>query len=181
MNKLALAIATWFGCGYSPWAPGTVGSAGGVLVGWLLVRYAGWPPWTLAVLAAAATPVGIWAAGRTAELVGKKDPGLVVVDEVLGQWIALAALTAWSWPWALVAFALFRLFDIVKPWPETGAPAGRNGDRAGRPGRGRVRLGDAASFAVGGRMVQSEIGSRSQHCFACPLQKTADNAPSSRI
>jgi phosphatidylglycerophosphatase A len=42
---------------------------------------------------------------------------LVVVDEVLGQWIALAALTAWSWPWALVAFALFRLFDIVKPWP----------------------------------------------------------------
>jgi phosphatidylglycerophosphatase A len=117
MNKLALAIATWFGCGYSPWAPGTVGSAGGVLVGWLLVRYARWPPWTLAVLAAAATPVGIWAAGRTADLVGKKDPGLVVVDEVLGQWIALAALTAWSWPWALVAFALFRLFDIVKPWP----------------------------------------------------------------
>ena len=66
MNKLALAIATWFGCGYAPWAPGTVGSAGGVLVGWLLVRYAGWPPWTLAVLAAVLTPVGIWAAGRTA-------------------------------------------------------------------------------------------------------------------
>jgi phosphatidylglycerophosphatase A len=93
MNKLALAIATWFGCGYAPWAPGTVGSAGGVLVGWLLVRYAGWPPWTLAALAAILTPVGIWAAGRTADLVGKKDP------------------------WALAAFALFRLFDIVKPWP----------------------------------------------------------------
>jgi phosphatidylglycerophosphatase A len=71
----------------------------------------------LLALAAAVTPVGIWAAGRTEQITGKKDPGLVVVDEVLGQWIALAALHAWTWQWALAAFVLFRLFDIVKPWP----------------------------------------------------------------
>ena len=117
MNKLALAIATWFGCGYAPWAPGTVGSAGGVLVGWLLVRYAGWPPWTLAALAALSTPVGIWAAGRAADLVGKKDPGLVVVDEVVGQWIALGGAANLKWPVWLAAFALFRLMDIWKPAP----------------------------------------------------------------
>ena len=117
MNKLALAIATWFGCGYWPWAPGTAGSAGGVLVAWLLVRYAGWPPWALLLLMAACTPVALWAAGRTARIVGRKDPGLVVVDEVLGQWIALAAMHQWQWAWALAAFLLFRIFDIIKPWP----------------------------------------------------------------
>lgn len=117
MNKLALTLATWFGCGYWPWGPGTAGSAGGLLVAWLLVQYAGWPAWSLLVLAAVATPVGIWAAGRTAEIVHKEDPGLVVVDEVLGQWIALAALPVWTWQGGLAAFALFRLFDITKPWP----------------------------------------------------------------
>jgi len=87
------------------------------LVAWVLVRYAGWPTWWLLLLAAIATPVGIWASGRTAQIVGKKDPGLVVVDEVLGQWIALAALPAWTWQGALAAFLLFRFFDITKPWP----------------------------------------------------------------
>jgi phosphatidylglycerophosphatase A len=84
---------------------------------WVLVRYAGWPTWWLLPLAAIATPVGIWAAGRTAEIVAKKDPGVVVVDEVLGQWIALAALPAWTWQGALAAFVVFRLFDMTKPWP----------------------------------------------------------------
>jgi phosphatidylglycerophosphatase A len=116
-DRIALTLATWFGCGLWPWGPGTAGSAGGVLVAWLLVRYAGWAPWMLLALAALATPLGIWAAGRTAIVTGKKDPQLVVLDEVLGQWIALAAIPAWSWQWALAAFVLFRLFDITKPWP----------------------------------------------------------------
>ena len=68
-------------------------------------------------LAAVCTPVGIWSAGRAAILKRTKDPQLVVIDEVLGQWIALAAIPHWSWQWALAAFALFRLFDITKPWP----------------------------------------------------------------
>jgi phosphatidylglycerophosphatase A len=92
MKSLALALGTCFGCGYWPWVPGTAGSAGGLLVAWVLVRYAGQPVWWLLPLAALATPVGIWAAGRTAKIVGKKGPGLVVVDEVLGQWIGLGAL-----------------------------------------------------------------------------------------
>jgi len=87
------------------------------LIAWVLVRYAGWSTWWLLLLAAIATPVGIWAAGRTARIVGQKDPGLVVVDEVLGQWIALAALPTWTWQGALAAFVLFRLFDMTKPWP----------------------------------------------------------------
>lgn len=117
MNRLALTLGTWFGCGYWPWGPGTAGSAGGLLLAWVLVRYAGWPTWWLLILAAVATPVGIWAAGRTAEIVQTKDPGLVVVDEVLGQWIALGALPVWSWQGAVAAFVLFRLFDMTKPWP----------------------------------------------------------------
>lgn len=116
-RTLALTISTWFGCGYWPWGPGTAGSAGGVLVAWLLVRYAGWSPWMLLVLTAVATPIGIWSASRTAEIKQKKDPQLVVVDEVLGQWIVLAAIPHWTWQWALLAFVLFRAFDMTKPAP----------------------------------------------------------------
>jgi phosphatidylglycerophosphatase A len=63
---------------------------------------------------------GIWAASRTERLSGKKDPGKVVIDEVAGQYIALLPVPLWFWPgWWLfiVAFLLFRLFDIVKPYP----------------------------------------------------------------
>lgn len=59
----------------------------------------------------------IWAASRTALIVGRKDPGLVVVDEVLGQWVTLLGAPARSWKVYAAAFALFRLFDIWKPWP----------------------------------------------------------------
>jgi phosphatidylglycerophosphatase A len=112
-----MVLATWFGCGLWPWGPGTAGSAGAVLVAWLLVRQAGWPPWMLLVLAAVVTPLGIWASTRAAIIKSTKDPQIVVIDEVLGQWIALAAIPHWSWPWALLAFVLFRLFDMTKPWP----------------------------------------------------------------
>ena len=117
MNRLALTIATWFGCGYWPWGPGTAGSASGVLAAWLWVRYGGLPPWTLLPLALICTLPGVWAAGRTAHMLGREDPGLVVVDEVLGQWITLSALHTWSWQGALAAFVLFRIFDMTKPWP----------------------------------------------------------------
>ena len=65
--------------------------------------------------------VGIWAASRTEKLSGRKDPGKVVVDEVAGQFIALFPLPFMSrerrWWTAIVAFILFRFFDIVKPYP----------------------------------------------------------------
>jgi phosphatidylglycerophosphatase A len=59
----------------------------------------------------------IWAATKTARLVEKKDPSLVVVDEVLGQWLTLLGATALRWKTLLAAFLLFRVFDIWKPWP----------------------------------------------------------------
>ncbi|MBI4874822.1 MAG: phosphatidylglycerophosphatase A [Acidobacteria bacterium] len=116
-NKLAFAIGTWFGCGYAPAARGTWGALAALVPAWLLVRYAGWLPWHFGLLAWAFLPVAIWAASRVARAVGKKDPSLVVVDEVVGQWMTLAGAAAWNWKSVLAAFVLFRLFDIWKPAP----------------------------------------------------------------
>ena len=63
------------------------------------------------------TPLAVWAAGATARDVGKEDPGLVVIDEVLGQWLTAAAIVHANWQNYVLAFALFRIFDITKPWP----------------------------------------------------------------
>jgi phosphatidylglycerophosphatase A len=112
-----LLLATWFGCGYSPVAPGTVGSAGAVAAAILVVNVGGWPPWTLGLLALVLLAPSIVAASATARHYGRKDPQQVVIDEVLGQWITLAALSSWSWTGVGMAFALFRLFDIWKPFP----------------------------------------------------------------
>jgi phosphatidylglycerophosphatase A len=116
-TKLAFLLSTWFGCGYSPYAPGTAGSAAALAIGILLDRYAGFRWWGFLVLAAAASAPAVWAADVTARTVKRKDPSLVVVDEVLGQWIALAGAHPFNWKSALAAFALFRLFDIWKPAP----------------------------------------------------------------
>ena len=116
-NKLALALGTWFGCGYWPWGPGTVGSAAAVALAWLGHTYGSLPPWSFGLIAVVVTPPGIWAAGQTARIVCRKDPGIVVIDEVLGQWITLAAAPVFTGKSMLAAFLLFRLFDIWKPWP----------------------------------------------------------------
>jgi phosphatidylglycerophosphatase A len=115
--NLAIAAATWFGCGFSPVAPGTAGSAGALLPAVLLAGYAGWQPLYFGGLAVAALAPGIWAADRTARHYGKKDPGLVVIDEVLGQWITISGATVLNWKSWLLAFLLFRLMDIWKPEP----------------------------------------------------------------
>jgi phosphatidylglycerophosphatase A len=116
LDYAALAIAT-FGVGYLPLIPGTFGSMVGVAIFLLLVY---WP------LQVAFIPLivvlGIWAASRTERLLGRKDPGKVVVDEVAGQMISLLPL-AFLLPdgpwlvWVIVSFNLFRLFDIFKPYP----------------------------------------------------------------
>jgi len=113
----ALLLATWFGCGRSPIAPGTVGSLGATAVAWVAVGPLGLPMWSMAVAAAALFFPSVWAA-REAEIeAGEHDPSWVVVDEVVGQWLALAAarpdqLVDW-----FLAVVLFRFFDVVKPWP----------------------------------------------------------------
>ena len=117
MNKLARLLATWFYCGYAPVAPGTAGSLAAVLIAWLLHRYEAVPAWTFAVLAALLFAPGVWAAGVTARLEGREDPGIVVVDEVVGEWLTIAGATTLNWRSWLLAFALFRIFDIWKPFP----------------------------------------------------------------
>jgi phosphatidylglycerophosphatase A len=113
----AIAIATWFGCGYFPWGPGTVGSLAGLLIFVVLHRSLGAERWTLLLMTALLTPIGIWAATRAARIVERKDPGLVVVDEVLGQWVTLLGATSFNLRSVIAAFILFRIFDIWKPWP----------------------------------------------------------------
>ena len=153
--RVALWIATGFGLGYLPIAPGTWGSLGGILVAlffsnfWsiceqiqdrfsefqhVVISFETDPSWlrplviNLPVIAGIlfVALVGVWAARRTAKYVGKSDPGLVVVDEISGQQITYLPLGALSfagsgWKYVLAGFILFRIFDIVKPWPARAA------------------------------------------------------------
>jgi phosphatidylglycerophosphatase A len=116
-TKLAIQLATWFGCGYSPVAPGTAGSLAALVIGIVLHEYAGFIGWHFLVLAALLFVPATWAATITADFKKLKDPQIVVVDEVLGQWISLAGARTLNWKSYLAAFALFRLFDIWKPPP----------------------------------------------------------------
>ena len=116
MNKLKLAIVSFGFLGCSPFAPGTVGTLGGVLVAWLLKDTALFPLWVLVaciVLYAVSQPLGDW----SEQYAGKKDPGIFVVDEVIGYLITVAWMRGPSLLALVVAFFVFRLFDIWKPGP----------------------------------------------------------------
>lgn len=117
IEAFGTALATWFGCGYAPSGPGTAGSAAAVAIAVGLHAWLGWPAWWFAVLALVLLGPGIWAAGVVASHTGRKDPGLVVVDEVIGQWITIAGAATLNWKSWLAAFLLFRIFDIWKPAP----------------------------------------------------------------
>jgi phosphatidylglycerophosphatase A len=118
LSQLARIIATWFYCGYFPKGPGTAGSIGALLVAWPVAIYTNWNPLIIAAMAIIGLLPAIWASDRMARDTGSKDPQTVVVDEVIGQWIALAAVPdLQDWRYWLAAFILFRLFDIWKPWP----------------------------------------------------------------
>jgi phosphatidylglycerophosphatase A len=115
--RIARLVATWFGCGLFPIAPGTVGSAAAVAIAVVLHWYAGFLGWHFLLLAAALAYPAVWSAGVAARAAKIEDPGFVVVDEVLGQWITLSGAMALNWKSYLAAFLLFRLFDIWKPAP----------------------------------------------------------------
>ncbi|HWC99692.1 MAG TPA: phosphatidylglycerophosphatase A [Candidatus Sulfopaludibacter sp.] len=115
--KIANLISTWFGCGRSPAAPGTAGSAAAMVIAIVLHEYAGFTHWHFLAMAALLFYPAVWAAGVTARAYKIKDPQFVVVDEVLGQWITLGGALSLNWKSYLAAFALFRLFDIWKPAP----------------------------------------------------------------
>lgn len=126
LDKIALNIATLGPIGNLPKAPGTWGSATALmLTPWLFLPFS---LATRAIILLAVLIIGALAATRAEKLLSAKDPGCVIIDEVLGQWTALLFLTA-PMAWIMLAgFALFRIFDIAKPWPikrvETAFPGG---------------------------------------------------------
>jgi phosphatidylglycerophosphatase A len=126
-------IATFFYSGLLPGAPGTWGSLAALPCAWALHWAGGFPLLLLATLAL--FPLGLWAAGAEALASAEHDPGHVVVDEVVGQWIALfplsfglwhagAAPATFPWPGWVLGFLAFRLFDVWKPWPVSVADRG---------------------------------------------------------
>lgn len=122
MRRLFLSF---FGAGYLKPASGTWGSLAALPAAWVLTSIGG--PILLALAAIAAYFGGAAATRAEAEATGAHDPGWIVIDEVVGQWIALmpVAIGAWRadlsplnlWPGIVAAFLLFRLFDIWKPGP----------------------------------------------------------------
>lgn len=108
-------IALGLGSGLAPAAPGTLGSLVALALWLAFLQLQPGLPLQLLVLAAAIAAC-IWAAGWAARQMALKDPGCIVSDELAGQWLALLVVPL-AWPWWLAAFVLFRLFDIVKPWP----------------------------------------------------------------
>ncbi|MFQ5699559.1 MAG: phosphatidylglycerophosphatase A [Myxococcota bacterium] len=116
MRNLVLFIATGAGTGYLPVAPGTFGSALGVVLWAGLAAISSPASLGYAAATLAVTGVGVWAADRAEQILGLKDDGRITVDEVAGQLIALAFLPL-SIGVGAAGFVLFRLFDILKPPP----------------------------------------------------------------
>ena len=114
-HRVVLAFATGLGFGYSPWAPGTVGSLWGLVLVWGMQRSElngiGW-----GIVTALFALVGVPLCAKAADLMGRKDPGCVVWDEI-AAFPVVFAMTTVTWTNAVVGFLLFRLFDITKPWP----------------------------------------------------------------
>ena len=106
-------IALGFGAGLVPGAPGTAGALVGLAL-FFPARGLAWPAYLGLVILVSL--VGAAAAHRSARLLKSKDPSCIVIDEIAGMLLALCWLPA-GWEWPLVAFALFRAFDVLKPWP----------------------------------------------------------------
>ena len=106
-------LALGFGTGLAPVAPGTFGTLMGVAL-YLLLPAMTWTLYLLFLLVV--TLVGIWLCDRTARDIGVHDHGGIVWDEFVGYWITMF-MAPEGWLWIVAGFALFRLFDILKPWP----------------------------------------------------------------
>jgi phosphatidylglycerophosphatase A len=113
-TRLALLLATALNLGYSPVAPGTAGSLGGLVVLVALRRIGSGPLEYLVILILLG--LGVWSARVAEHHFGLEDPGPVVIDEVVGMLISLVWIAA-TWQTLVAGFLLFRVFDIVKPYP----------------------------------------------------------------
>ncbi len=108
-------LATWFGCGFAPIAPGTAGSLGTIPL-CLILSHLGMP-WINVVLIVLLSAGGAWSAHQVARHRNDEDPGLVVIDEVAGVLIAFTFVMFEAWPFQVFAWVLFRVLDITKPGP----------------------------------------------------------------
>lgn len=116
-RRLGVLVATCGYLGYVPIAPGTFGSAAGLLV-YLAVRATGSVAVELVAIAALFA-IGVWSGTEAEHHFGGVDPGPVVIDEVVGMLITLALLPV-NATGAVVGFFVFRVLDVVKPWPSAG-------------------------------------------------------------
>ena len=121
-DRLAFALATAGGAGLAPVAPGTAGSLFAALLLWLIP----FSTFSLGVTLICVTLAGIWAGGRIEHLSGRRDPGLIVIDEVAGMMLSVLTLPR-TVGVLLVAFFCFRVLDIVKPFPARQAQSLRCG------------------------------------------------------
>jgi phosphatidylglycerophosphatase A len=112
-EKVARALALWFGCGKVPYAPGTAGTLGAIPL-YLLLRPHGIA--AVAVAAVVVTVVGVWAAGVVARQMGSKDPQCVVIDEVAGLLVTELGAPP-TWTGLIAGFVVFRVLDQLKPFP----------------------------------------------------------------
>ncbi len=110
---LWVLLAAWGPCGYVPVAPGTAGTLGAIPLYLALSRL---PPAGYVLATAALTALAIAAAARAGVYWQVVDASPIVIDEVVGYLVTMAVLPR-SWPWAAAGFFLFRVFDVVKPWP----------------------------------------------------------------
>ena len=136
MTRLAIFVSSFCYVGFSPVAPGTAGSAAGLVLYWLLRRSGSAGLEAAAIVGLFA--VGCWSATVAERQFGTDDPGQVVLDEVVGMLVTLAYLP-FSWRVVVLGFVLFRVFDIFKPYP---------GSRAERLPAGLGVMADDAVVAV---------------------------------
>ena len=154
LGNPAVLLATWFGAGLLPKAPGTWGSLAALPVAWFLHQSFGWIGLAICVIVVFA--VGIWASNGYTDDLGGEDPGPVVIDEVAGQWLTLLPV-AYLAPFSPdffhygAAFVLFRLADIFKPWPASWA------DRTIKGGLG-IMVDDVFAAVYSGLVVALIIG-----------------------
>jgi phosphatidylglycerophosphatase A len=114
MRRLAVFVATCGYVGYAPVAPGTFGSAAGLVI-YALISLTGSPIVELSTIVVL-FGLGVWSGSEAEHHFGGTDPGPIVIDEVVGMLITLALLPV-NWGGAVLGFFLFRALDVVKPWP----------------------------------------------------------------
>ena len=116
-------LAAWGPCGFAPVAPGTFGTLGAIPLYLVLSRLA---PEAYVAFLAAFSVLGAFAAERAGRYWGVADASPIVIDEVAGYLLTLA-LVPFSWPSVAAAFVLFRIFDVLKPWPASAFDRMKNG------------------------------------------------------